>query len=73
MGRRLVVEEQALIMIIDDIYNVYGTLEELELCTNAVESSCNSVDYDLDPVNDPPPITLFKTSRSPKRVPSSLK
>ncbi|KAF4356562.1 hypothetical protein F8388_006306 [Cannabis sativa] len=35
--RRMITKVNALITVIDDIYDVYGTLDELELFTNAVE------------------------------------
>jgi (-)-germacrene D synthase len=37
LGRRMLTKVIALISIIDDIYNVYGTLEELELFTETTE------------------------------------
>ena len=36
-GRILVAKEAALYTIIDDIYDAYGTLDELELLTSAIE------------------------------------
>lgn len=36
-GRRIMTKVNALITTIDDIYDVYGTLEELQLFTVAVE------------------------------------
>lgn len=35
--RRMSTKVNALITVIDDVYDVYGTLEELELFTNVVE------------------------------------
>lgn len=37
--RRVMTKVNALITLIDDIYDVYGTLEELELFTNVVDRS----------------------------------
>lgn len=37
LARRLLTKVIALTSIIDDIYDVYGTLEELELFTEAIE------------------------------------
>ncbi|KAM7500244.1 hypothetical protein LguiA_024658 [Lonicera macranthoides] len=37
MSRRMSTKVNSLVTIIDDIYDVYGTLDELELFTNAVE------------------------------------
>lgn len=34
--RRMLTEVNALVTLIDDIYDVYGTLDELELFTDAV-------------------------------------
>lgn len=36
-SRRVLTITLALITVIDDIYDIYGTLDELELFTNAVE------------------------------------
>ena len=36
-SRRVATEINTLITIIDDIYDVYGTLNELELSTNVIE------------------------------------
>ena len=38
-GRRLLTKVVALITAIDDIYDCYGTLDELEIFTTAVERS----------------------------------
>lgn len=35
--RRMITKINALITTIDDVYDVYGTLDELQLFTNAVE------------------------------------
>ena len=37
--RRMLTRAIALITVIDDIYDVYGTLDELELFTDAMEVS----------------------------------
>ncbi|KAL5568212.1 hypothetical protein UlMin_024787 [Ulmus minor] len=46
--RRMSTQVNALITVIDDIYDVYGTLEELELFTDAVER------WDIDAVDQLP-------------------
>jgi hypothetical protein len=37
LARRMLTKVIAMISVIDDIYDVYGTLEELELFTEAIE------------------------------------
>ncbi|PON41466.1 Squalene/phytoene synthase [Parasponia andersonii] len=45
-GRRMTTKVNTLITVIDDIYDVYGTLEELELFIDAVERwDLNAIDY----------------------------
>ncbi|KAF2284339.1 hypothetical protein GH714_020813 [Hevea brasiliensis] len=41
--RRMSTKVNSLLTTIDDIYDVYGTLDELELFTDAVQSSCDAV------------------------------
>ncbi|KAF3445378.1 hypothetical protein FNV43_RR10554 [Rhamnella rubrinervis] len=45
--RRMSTIVNALITVIDDTYDVYGTLEELEVFTHAVESAINEITYDV--------------------------
>ena len=43
--RRMSTEVNSLVTLIDDIYDVYGTLDELELFTDAVKRFVASVRY----------------------------
>ncbi|XP_042499911.1 (-)-germacrene D synthase-like [Macadamia integrifolia] len=45
LGRKIVTKVTALLTIIDDTYDAYGTLEELQLFTDAIER------WDLSPIN----------------------
>ena len=49
--RRTIAKFGALITVIDDIYDVYGTLEELECFTNAVERFVTSMRLCLECFN----------------------
>ncbi|KAK7405096.1 hypothetical protein VNO78_06292 [Psophocarpus tetragonolobus] len=46
LARRIMMKVIAIASIIDDVYDAYGTIEELELLTNAIErwDVCSSVD-----------------------------
>lgn len=43
--RRMLTEVNSLVTLIDDIYDVYGTLDELELFTDAVKRFAALVRY----------------------------
>nr|A7IZZ2.1 RecName: Full=(+)-alpha-pinene synthase, chloroplastic; Flags: Precursor [Cannabis sativa]ABI21838.1 (+)-alpha-pinene synthase [Cannabis sativa] len=59
--RRISARIYALITIIDDIYDVYGTLEELELFTKAVERWDAKTIHELPDYMKLPFFTLFNT------------
>jgi len=43
LARRTLKKAIAMISIIDDIYDAYGTIDELEIFTNAIERSKNAL------------------------------
>ena len=39
LARRILTKLTAMLSIIDDVYDAYGTIDELEIFTNAIERS----------------------------------